>query len=117
VSVTQRKRLSAMVDAELLAAGQHAVAEGRARSLSAWVNDALARQVHDARHQHEQRMKALGTFIREYEAEHGVITDEEIREAERYFRARTIRIGPRRRLAGADHSRSRRGRISTSRST
>jgi hypothetical protein len=46
--MTNRERLSATVEAELLAAGRAAVAEGRAESLSAWVNDALRRQAdHD----------------------------------------------------------------------
>lgn len=88
--MTNRRRLSATVEADVLRAGQHAVAEGRAESLSAWVNDALKRQA-----EHDRRMKALDDFFREYEAEHGVITDEEIREATRHFRARAIRVRPR----------------------
>jgi hypothetical protein len=55
------------------------------------VNDALKRQA-----EHERRLKALGEAISEYEAEHGVITEEEIREATRTTRARAIRVGPRR---------------------
>lgn len=85
-----RQRLSATVEADLLAAGRHAVAEGRAHSLSGWVNDALARQA-----EHDRRLKALDEAIRAYEAEHGVITEEDIQEAERYFSARTIRVRPR----------------------
>lgn len=89
--MTNRERLSATVEAEVLSAGRRAVAEGRAESLSAWVNDALRRQT-----EHERRLKALDKFIREYEAEHGVITDEEIREVTRATRARAIRVRPRR---------------------
>lgn len=88
--MTNRQRLSATVEADLLKAGQRAVTEGRAKNLSAWVNDALARQA-----EHDRRLKALDEAIRAYEAEHGVITEEDIREAERYFRARTIRVRPR----------------------
>lgn len=73
----------------MLKAGRHAVAEGRAESLSAWVNDALARQA-----EHDRRMTALGQFIRGFEAEHGVISDEEIRAARRHFRARGITVRP-----------------------
>ena len=35
--MTQRERLSATVEADLLAAGRAAVGEGRAESVSAWV--------------------------------------------------------------------------------
>jgi hypothetical protein len=87
--MTNRQRLSATVRPDLLKAGRRAVVEGRAPSLSAWVNDALARQA-----EHDRRLKALDEFIREYEAVHGVITDREIRDAERYFAARTITIRP-----------------------
>ena len=67
--MTQRERLSATVEAELLAAGRAAVAEGRAESLSAWVNNALRRQA-----EHDRRMQALDEFLAAYEAEHGEIT-------------------------------------------
>ena len=85
--MTSRERLSATVEADLLKAGRRAVAEGRADSLSAWVNDALKRQA-----EHERRLKALGQAIREYEAEFGVITEDEMRDAERHFRARAIPV-------------------------
>ncbi len=82
-------RLSATVEDELVRAGRRAVAEGRAGSMSAWVNEALRRQA-----EHDRRLKALGEFIREYEAEHGVITDEEVRDARRYYRTRTVMVRP-----------------------
>src|SRR5258707_437564 len=47
--MTYRERLSATVDPQLLKAGRTAVREGRATSLSAWVNDALARQADHGR--------------------------------------------------------------------
>ena len=102
--MTNRQRLSATIEADLLAAGRHAVAEGRAQSLSAWVNGALKRQA-----EHDRRMKALDDFFRWYEAKHGVITDEEIREARRYFRARAIRVGPADGQARRTKTRRRRG--------
>jgi len=88
--MTLRQRLSATVRADVLAAGRSAVAEGRAESLSSWVDQALARQA-----DHDRRMKALREFIRGYEAEHGVITQDEMREARRHFRARAVTISPR----------------------
>jgi hypothetical protein len=46
----QRKSVSISVDVELLEAGHAAVADGRAWSFSAWVNEALRRQI-----EYEQR--------------------------------------------------------------
>src|SRR5438094_9254704 len=90
--MTSRERLSATVERHLLDAGRYAVAEGRADSLSAWVNDALARQA-----EHDRRLKALRQFIQGYEREHGGITDDEIREAPRRTRDRRIRLRRKRR--------------------
>ena len=83
--MTSKERLSATVEAEALAAGRTAVAEGRAETLSAWVNSALKRQA-----DHDRRMRALDDFIRAYEAEHGVISDEEMRDASRRSQARAV---------------------------
>jgi hypothetical protein len=80
-----RERLSATVEGELLEAGRIAVAEGRAESVSAWVNDALRLKA-----DHDRRMRALDEFIAAYEAEHGVISDDEIRQARRRARARAV---------------------------
>jgi len=77
-----KQRLSASVDAELMQAGHEAVAEGRAESLSAWVNDALRLKA-----DHDRRMRALDEFVAAYEAEHGEITEEEMRAASRRARA------------------------------
>jgi hypothetical protein len=83
--MTTKERLSATVDADLLAAAHRAVREGRAESVSAWVTDALRRQV-----EHDRRMAALDAFLAEYEAEHGVITEAEMAEAERRLRSRAV---------------------------
>lgn len=83
--MTIRARLSATVEAELLAAGRAAVAEGRAESLSAWVSDALRLQV-----DHDRRMRALDDFLDAYEAEHGEITAEEVEAASRWARGRAV---------------------------
>jgi hypothetical protein len=95
-----KQRLSASVDAALLDAAQTAVAEGRAASISAWVNDALLLKA-----EHDRRMQALDSFLATYEAEHGVITDVEIDEAVRRARSRAtvVRSGP------AKRAKSRRG--------
>jgi len=83
--MTIRERLSATIEADLLEAGRVAVAEGRAESLSAWVNGALRRQA-----DHDRRMKALDGFLDSYEAEHGEITEQEIEAATRRARARAV---------------------------
>ena len=83
--MTGRERLSATVEAKLLAAGRAAVAEGRAESLSAWVNDALRRQTDI-----DRKLAALDSFFAAYEAEHGEITDEEMRDATRRTRGRAV---------------------------
>lgn len=57
---------------------QAAVATGRAANVSAWVNEALHRQA-----EHDRRMQALDEVLRAYEAEHGVITEDEIGAASR----------------------------------
>lgn len=90
-----RERLSATVESDLLAAGREAVSEGRAESLSAWVNDALRRQS-----EHERRMRALDAFLASYEAEHGEISDEEMDAASRRARSRAAVV--RSRPAGSD---------------
>jgi hypothetical protein len=80
-----KHRLSASVDADLVAAGRSSVAAGAADNLSAWVNAALRRQA-----DHDQRLAALGAFLAEFEEEHGHLTDAEIAEASRWARERAI---------------------------
>ncbi len=86
----EKVRLTASVDPAHLAAAREAVATGRAGSVSAWVNEALRRQA-----ELDSKLAAMGRAIAAYEAEHGVITDEEMREARRRLRARAIVVrGP-----------------------
>jgi Arc/MetJ-type ribon-helix-helix transcriptional regulator len=80
-----KERLSASVDAELMAAAQQAVTEGRAESVSAWVNDALRLKA-----DHDRRLRALDDFFAAYEAEHGEITEDEMRDAARRARERAL---------------------------
>lgn len=83
--MTNKVRLSASVDAELVAAGQAAVAAGKAENLSAWVNEALIRHT-----EHGRGLQALAAFVAEYEAEHGEISQEDMDAADRWARARAI---------------------------
>lgn len=72
-SMTPKQRLTVTVDPDLIAAGNRAVAEGVAASLSAWVSAALAEHV-----RRDVRLKELGAAIAEYESEFGEITPEEV---------------------------------------
>jgi hypothetical protein len=94
--VTIKKRLSASVDAELLAAAERAVASGEAASVSAWVSDAFKLKI-----EHDQRLRGLGDFIEAYEAEFGEITEEDMRAADRWVRENAIHVSgnPKRRAA------------------
>ena len=90
-------RLSASVDAELLAAAEAAVAGGRFESVSAWVNDALRLKA-----EQDRRLEALGAFVAAYEKEHGTISADEMRSAVRRARSRAVHTAasnPRRRAA------------------
>ena len=101
--MTTKRRLSASVDAELVAVAQEAVTEGHAESISAWVNDALRLKADN-----DRRLQALDDFLAAYEAEHGEITDEEMRDAARRARERAIvvRGDPEQRSPGsAQHGR------------
>ncbi len=80
-------RLSASVDADLVAAAEAAVARGRLESVSAWVNEALR-----AKAEHECRLEALGAFVAAYEARHGEISAAEMRAAARNAQARAVKL-------------------------
>ena len=69
----RKKRLTVTLDDSLLAAAQMAVSEGRADSVSAWINEAL-----QVRLDRDNRLSALADLIAGFENEHGVITDEEL---------------------------------------
>jgi len=89
------------VDAGLVQAGHRAVAAGRAKSLSGWVNQALAE-----RNTKEQRMVAMAEAIADYEARFGAISPKEIAAQQRADqRAAIVVRSPRRARA-----RPRRGR-------
>ena len=100
--MSSKQRLSASVDADLLAVAQEAVAQGQADSVSAWINDALRLKA-----AHDRRLQALDNFLTAFEAEHGEITDEEMREAARNARGRAVvvRSTPQSRRAGTARGR------------
>lgn len=99
-----KERLTVTVDPGLVQAGALAVAEGRADSLSAWVNAALAERAAK-----EQRQKAMSDALAAYEAEFGAITVEEMAAQQRADRERAVVIrGSRRRGPGAKTHRARR---------
>ncbi|MGI9001564.1 MAG: hypothetical protein ACR2GH_07835 [Pseudonocardia sp.] len=83
--MSTKSRLSASVDPELVAAGQAEVAAGRAENLSAWVNHALHRQV-----EHDRQVRALDEFLAAFEADHGEIGEDEMREAVRRARGQAV---------------------------
>lgn len=68
-----KQRVTVTVDKADLEEANAAVSQGRARSVSEWVSEAMAqRRIKD------QRLAVLAELISEYETEHGVISDEEI---------------------------------------
>ena len=80
------------VDANLVEAGNQAVAAGRAESLSGWVNLALAEW--EAK---ERRLLAMAEAVAEYEARFGAISAEEIAAQQRADQKAAIVVrGPRR---------------------
>jgi Arc/MetJ-type ribon-helix-helix transcriptional regulator len=83
--MSSKLRLSASVDADLVAAAEEAVARGRFESVSAWVNEALR-----AKADQERRLEALGAFVAAYEKEHGIIGPEEMHSAVRRAHARAV---------------------------
>jgi hypothetical protein len=84
--MTKRKeRLTVTVDPEVVAAGNAAVDNGMADSLSGWVNEALAERA--AR---DRRLLAMSDAIAAYEGEHGEITEAEIVAQQRADRQAAI---------------------------
>jgi hypothetical protein len=88
-----KERLTVTVDPLLVRAGADAVSAGRADSLSAWVNQALAERAAK-----DRRLRAMAAAIGAYEAEFGVMTDDELAAQARDDRlaGRVVRGVPRR---------------------
>lgn len=73
------------VDRIVIAAGNDAVAEGRADSLSAWVNAALTEKVAK-----ERKLAALAQAVAAYEEEFGAISEQEVAEQARADRESAV---------------------------
>ena len=71
----RKRRLTVTVDKDLLEAAAAAVADGRARSVSEWVAGAMAQ-----RRARDRRLAVLSELIDDYEAAHGVISEDEMAE-------------------------------------
>jgi len=97
-----KQRMSVTIDADIVAAVDRAV-RASGESVSAWVNKALRERL-----EHEARLDALGVALREFEAEHGAMSDEEIAERVRDMRSRAIRV-PRTSASKAGESRRKYG--------
>lgn len=80
-----KRRLSASIDDELLAAAEAAVREGQAPSMSALVEDALRMQVEKSR-----RLAAMDEFIATLDEESGRPTDDEVERVMREWRAESV---------------------------
>jgi len=88
-----KQRLTVTVDPDLVEAGNRAVAEGVADSLSAWVCAALSEKV-----RRDRQLTNLRAAIADYEVEFGEITTEEIAAQQRADRERAVVVrGPSRR--------------------
>jgi hypothetical protein len=82
-----KQRLSASVDAELIAAAETAAKRGEVTTVSAWVNDAMRLKL-----EHDRRLHALAAYVADYEAEHGEITPDDIGWATREARRRAVSV-------------------------
>jgi hypothetical protein len=93
-----KDRLTVSVDVDVAAAAAAAVADGRAESVSAWVNEAMVDKTAK-----DRGLAALAAAVEAYEAEHGVITPEEIAAQERADRdaAASSRAATKKRRRGA----------------
>jgi Arc/MetJ-type ribon-helix-helix transcriptional regulator len=82
---TRKERLTVTVDPHLIEAGNDAVSEGRAESLSAWVNAALTEKIAK-----ERRLAALADAVAAYEARFGAISVRELDEQRRADRQAAV---------------------------
>ena len=81
----RKERLTVTVNPEYIEAGSDAVSEGRAESLSAWVNAALAERVAK-----ERRLSALAEAVAAYEERFGAISARELDEQSRVDRESAV---------------------------
>jgi hypothetical protein len=97
----RKQRVTVMVNRDLLEAANQAVASGRASSLRAWVNAAMAERAAKDRH-----LRALAEAIASYEAELGTIAEAEMIAQQRKDRRTAIAVRePRKRTVRAPRRR------------
>ena len=82
-----KRRLSASVDADLLVAAEAAAKRGEVTNVSAWVNEAMRFKL-----EHDRGLSELAAVISDFEAEHGEITNVEIKKATRTARSRALTV-------------------------
>jgi uncharacterized protein YllA (UPF0747 family) len=82
---TRKERLTVTVNPAFIEAGNDAVSEGRAESLSAWVNAALAEKVAK-----ERRLVALAQAVSAYEERFGAISVQELTDQARADRESAV---------------------------
>lgn len=83
--MSDKRRLSVSIDGELVDAARAAVEQGEADSVSAWVGSAMR-----DRTERDRKLRLMGEWIKDYETEHGEITEAEMDAAERAMRARSV---------------------------
>lgn len=84
-----KRRLSASIDEDLLAAAERAVEQGRAPSVSALVEEALAERI-----AHDQRLQAADEFFARMDDEWGPLTDRQEALAQAEIDANSFRVRP-----------------------
>jgi hypothetical protein len=82
-----KRRVSATVDADLIAAAEAAAKRGEVATVSAWVNDAMRLKL-----EHDRRLVALAAFVADVEKEFGEITTQDMEGAAREMRRRATRV-------------------------
>ena len=78
VKDARAKKISITLDERVLGAMQDRMKKNRSSSLSATISEALQRDL---------RREKLANVVAKYEAEHGAISDAEVEEARRKWRA------------------------------
>jgi hypothetical protein len=101
----RKQRLTVTVDPELIEAGNRAVADGHADSMSGWVSTALSEKV-----RRDQKLEHLRLAITDYEAEFGEISAEEIAVQRRADRADAVVVRGRRPTAADGGRRTRKAK-------
>jgi hypothetical protein len=87
-----KERLTVTIDSELVEAANKAVSEGRAESLSGWVNLALSERAVK-----ERRLRALAEAVAAFEEEFGELTAAELTAQERADRKNAYVVRSRKR--------------------